>query len=207
MKPSVSIASRTESSSTGAEPKVTTTSNAKVISSVSDVLEITSKAFENVGNDIADLAEAADEFMTSLRIQRDNFISQSKGKARALTEQIQNLNEVMIYRNERAKNRARELRKRGEELLWNTQETLKKRTERARRRAKELGKSVLESEAWMTYQKVQEEEVESRLSGGENGGGGGAKNKKRGRSRSRKDKENARAHRKELRRSLRSKPR
>jgi len=203
LKPSASIAPRTDGSSSGsnnilfgdqtassssADPKATI-SNPKVIS---DVLDVTAKAIENVGNDIAYLTEAADELITSLRVQRDNIISQSKGKARALSEQIQNLNEEMVYRNERAKTRARKLKKRGEELLWNTQEGLKKRTERARKRAKELGKSVLESDAWVTYQKVQEE-FESRLSGVDKGQRGKQKKSKR-------DKENAKACRKESRR-------
>lgn len=137
-------------------------------------------------------------------MQRDNLISQSKGKARALSEQIQNLNEEMTYRNERAKTRAREMKKRGEELLWNTQEKLKKRTERARRRARELGNSVLESEAWATYQKVQEE-MESRLGGGQKGKQQ-KKSKKGKEKKNKKDKENAKACRKESRRLSRNLP-
>jgi len=217
MKPSVSIVSRTDggssgsntilfgdqtasssgsSSSSSGNPKAT--ANPKVISSVSDVLDATSKALENIGNDIVYLTEAADELMTSLRMQRDNIITQSKGKARALSEQLQNLNEEMIYRNERAKSRARELKKHGEELLWNTQERLKKRTERARTKAKELGKSVLESEAWATYQKVQKE-VENHLGGDvrENGGEDGGNNRQRVKQRkNKKDKGNFKVYRK-----------
>lgn len=193
-------------SSSGGDPKATI-SNPKVIGSVSDVLDATTKALENVGSDIADLVEAADELLISLRMQRDNIISQSKGKARALGEQIQNLNEEMIYRNERAKTRARELKKRGEELLWNTQDRLMKRTERAKRRAKELGK-VFELEAWATYQKVQEE-MGSRLSGGGvwgNEGGDRTKGQEpRKQKRSRKDKENAKACQKAWRRLPRNK--
>ena len=189
----------TASTSSG-EPKATT-SNPRVIGSVSDVLDATSKAIENVGNEIAYLSEAADEFVSSLRMQRDNFVSQSKGKARALSEQFQNLNEEMVYRNERAKTRARKLKKRGEEILLNTREMLMKRTEKAKRRAKELGKSVLESDAWVTYQKVQEE-MESHLSGG----GGGDKKGQMGKQRkSKRGKENAKACRKESRLLLRSK--
>lgn len=207
MKPSVSIASHIDgggsSSSSSGNPKATTSSS-RVMGSVSDVLDVTSKAIEYVGNDIAYLTEAADELVASLRLQRDNLISQSKGKARALSEQIQNLNEEMIYRNQRAKTRARELKKRGEQLLWNTQERLSKRTERARKRAKELGKSVFESEAWATYQKVQQE-MESRLLGGsmegDEGGSGGQANGRKGKE----DKENARACRKESRRLSRNK--
>ena len=215
MKPSVSVVSRTDSSggsgsntipfgdqtassssSSSSNPKATT--NPKLISSVSDVLDATSKALENIGNDIVYLTEAADELMTSLRMQRDNIITQSKGKARALSEQLQNLNEEMIYRNERAKNRARELKKRGEELFRNTQERLEKRTERARTKAKELGKNVLESEVWATYQKVQEE-VENHLSGDvrENGCGDGGNNRQRGKQ-NKKDKGNVKVYRKGL---------
>ena len=219
VKPSVSIISRRDgsgnsgsnndqtasSSSSGGNPKATTSNPKVVIGSVSDVLDATSKAIENVGNEIAYLSEAADELISSLRMQRDNLVSQSKGKARALSEQIQNLNEEMVYRNERAKTRAKKLKKRGEELLWDTQEMMKKRTEKAKKRAKELGKSVLESDAWVTYQKMQEG-MESRLSGGGGGGGGGDKKGQMGKQKkSKKDKENVRACRRESRRLLRNK--
>ena len=219
MKPSVSVTSdvssnsgsnsivfeaQTASSSSG-DPKATTSNPKVVIGSVSDVLDATSKAIENVGNEIAYLSEAADELISSLRLQRDNLVSQSKGKARALSEQIQNLNEEMVYRNERAKTRARKLKKHGEEMLWNTQEMLKKRTEKAKKRAKELGRSVLESDAWVTYQKVQEE-MESRLSGVGGGDGvGGGKGQTGKQKKSKKGKENSKACRKESRRLLRNK--
>lgn len=215
LKPSVSVTSRTDggsnggsnnivfeaqtAGSSGGDPKATT-SNPKVIGSVSDVLDATSKAIENVGNEIAYLSEAADELISSLRIQRDNLVSQSKGKARALSEQMQNLNEEMVYRNERAKTRAKKLKKHGEEMFWHTQEMLTKRTEKAKKRAKELGRSVLESDAWASYQKVQEE-MESLLSGGGGGGGGGGQMGKQKKSR----KENVKACRKESRRLLRNK--
>jgi len=187
---------QTASSSSG-DSKATASNPKVVLGSVSDVLDATSKAIENVGSEIAYLSEAADELLSSLRMQRDNLVSQSKGKARAFSEQIQNLNEEMVYRNERAKTRARKLKKHGEEMLWNTQEMLKKRTEKAKKRAKELGKSVLESDAWVAYQKVQEE-MESRLSGG---GGGG----EMGKQKNKKGKENSKACRKESRRLLRNK--
>jgi hypothetical protein len=215
-KPSISVASRTDgssnsggsnivfgdqtASSSSGDPKATTSNPKVVIGSVSDVLDATSKAIENVGSEIAYLSEAADELLSSLRMQRDNLVSQSKGKARALGEQIQNLNEEMVYRNEKAKTRARKLKKHGEEMLWNTQEMLKKRTENAKKRAKELGKSVMESDAWVAYQKVQEE-MESRLSGGGCGGGGQMGKQKK----IKKGKENSKACRKESRRLLRNK--
>ena len=219
LKPSASITSHTDgssssgrnnivfgdqtASSSSGDPKATTSNPKVVIGSVSDVLDATSKAIENVGNEIAYLSEAADELISSLRLQRDNLVSQSKGKARALSEQIQNLNEEMVFRNERAKTRARKLKKHGEEMLWNTQEMLKKRTEKAKKRAKELGKSVLESDAWVTYQKVQEE-MESRLNGVGGVGEGGGKGQMGKQRKSKKGKENRRC-RKESRRLLRNK--
>jgi len=79
---------------------------------------------------------------------------------------------------------------------------LKKRTEKAKQRARELGKNVLleSSEAWVTYQKKVQEEMESRLSGGRDKKGQMGKQKK-----SKKDKENVRACRKESHRLLRNK--
>lgn len=145
---------------------------------VTEALDATTKALaEAVGNDLAELAEAADELFVSLREQTDHVIRQSKGKARAFGEQIQNLNEELVSRNERAKRRAKELKKKGEEMVRGATNEFKKRTTRAKKRARALKKSVVDgsTEAWKTYEKSQAD-WESALSG---------------RKRARKDKENA----------------
>jgi hypothetical protein len=128
------------------------------LNSVTDVLDATTKALaEAVGSDLAELVEAADDLLVNLREQTDNVIRQSKGKARAFGEQIQNLNEEMVSRNERAKKRARELKKKGEELVRGARKGFSERTTKAKRRARELKKTVVDggTEAWKTYEKTQ----------------------------------------------------
>ncbi|KAF8968101.1 hypothetical protein BDZ97DRAFT_1800866 [Flammula alnicola] len=177
MKPPTSvIASRTDSRATillaGADRAggIPTAANIK-LNSVSEVLDATTKALaEAMGNDLAELVQTADELMVSIREQTDNVIRQSKGKARAFGEQMQNLNEEVVKRNTRAKKRARELKKKGEEMVRDARKELKEKTRRAkkelkektgkaRKRAKALRQSVVEggAEAWKRYEKSQEE--------------------------------------------------
>ena len=84
------------------------------------------------------------------------MVRQSKGKARAIGE-------VVVARNERAKMRAKEITKKGGEIVRGATEGLKEgfkeRSGRARRRAKELKKTVLDggNEALRSYGKAQEE--------------------------------------------------
>lgn len=128
------------------------------LNSVTEVLDATTKALaEAVGSDLAELVEAADDLLVNLREQTDNVIRQSKGKARAFGEQIQNLNEEMVSRNKRAKKRAQELKKKGEELVRGARKEFSERTTKAKKRARALKKSVVDggTEAWKTYEKTQ----------------------------------------------------
>ncbi|KAF9477933.1 hypothetical protein BDN70DRAFT_896145 [Pholiota conissans] len=123
----------------------------KLNSAVSNVLDATSKRLaEAMGSDLTELAEAADDLL-------DSVIRQSKGKARAFGEQIQNLNEEVVARNERAKQRARELKKMGGELMREARKEFAQRTVKAKKRAKALRKSVVDggTEAWKTYEQAQ----------------------------------------------------
>jgi len=143
----------------GAIPKLTIATAATTLNlnAVSEAFDATTKAFtEAVSNDLNELAEAADEFLASIREQTDNMVRQSKGKARAIGE-------VVVARNERAKMRAKEITKKGGEIVRGATEGLKEgfkeRSGRARRRAKELKKTVLDggNEALRSYGKAQEE--------------------------------------------------
>ncbi|KDR76200.1 hypothetical protein GALMADRAFT_247459 [Galerina marginata CBS 339.88] len=148
------------------------------LNTVSEVFDATTKALAvAVGTDLAELAEAADELLTHLRQQTDNVIRQSKGKARAFGESIQNLNEEVVSRNNRAKKRAKELKEMGKEFVLGATTELRERTRKARTRARALKKSVVEggsearraaqkaaqsmveggSEAWKTYEKAHSE--------------------------------------------------
>ncbi|KAF8149974.1 hypothetical protein B0H34DRAFT_731963 [Crassisporium funariophilum] len=185
MKPSVSVASRTDGGSTillggdsraggsGSGKTAKATLHPKVVNSVSEVLEATTKALaEVVGNDLTELAEAADELLTTLRVQTEQAIKQSKGKARALGAQLHGIlsdEEARVrgevsFRNERAKTRAKEFRKKGGEFLVGARDVVRERTVKAKKRAREIGKRVVESEAWVGYQKAHGE-WEGRFSG------------------------------------------
>jgi hypothetical protein len=122
-------------------------------SPVSEVLE---KALsKTVGRDLAQLAGAADELIEALREQRDSVIRQSKGKARAFGDQIQNLNHGLVKRNERAKRRAKKLKNIGESLARGVHKELKARSDRAQKRAKQLREAVVEHgvEVLKTYER------------------------------------------------------
>jgi len=114
--------------------------------SISEAFDATTKALtETFGHDFADIVDAADELLTSFIEHTDNVIQQSKGKARALGEQIQNLNEEVVFRNERAKKRARELKKKGGDIVRAAKDELKERTRKARQRARELKQTVVDN--------------------------------------------------------------
>ncbi|KAF8910652.1 hypothetical protein CPB84DRAFT_1764270 [Gymnopilus junonius] len=186
--PSDSVtASRTESGSgstillgaaerLGAIPKSTVATAASAaanlkLNSMSEVLDATTKAIaEAVGTDLTELVEAADELLINLREQTDNVIRQSKGKARAFGEQIQNINDEFVRRNKRAKKRAKDLKEIGKDFVTGATKGIKDRTDKARKKAralkgsaveggteaaKVLQRSVIESEAWKTYEKAQ----------------------------------------------------
>lgn len=167
----------------------TTTSSASGFNfnSISEIFDATTKALaEAVGNDLAELVEAADDLMLSIREQTDR---QWKGKARAIGEQLQNLNEVVVSRHERAKMNARAFGKKAGEIVREATEELRTGTGRAQKKAREQMQSIVEggAEAWKVYERAQEE-WEGKLSGEE---------RRHGKSERRKDKqgkENDRYH-------------
>jgi dsDNA-specific endonuclease/ATPase MutS2 len=116
------------------------------LKSISEAFDATAKVLtEALGSDFTDVVDAADDFLTSFVEHIDNVIQQSKGKARALGEQIQNLNEEVMFRNERAKKRAKELKKKGGDIVRAAKEEMKERTKRARQRARELKQTVVDN--------------------------------------------------------------
>ncbi|PPQ69079.1 hypothetical protein CVT26_003554 [Gymnopilus dilepis] len=150
---------------------ITAASAAAKLNSMSEVLDATTKAIADaVGTDLTELVEAADELLVNLREQTDNVIRQSKGKARAFGEQIQNIPNEFVRRNKRAKKRAQDLKEMGKDFVVGASKGLKDRTDKARKKARALKGTVLESgteaakvlqrtlaesEAWKTYEKAQ----------------------------------------------------
>jgi exonuclease VII large subunit len=109
---------------------------------ISEAFDATTKALtEALGSDLVDVA---DDILASFIEHTDSVVQQSKGKARALGEQIQNLNEEVASRNQRAKKRAKELKKKGGDFVRAAKEELKERTRRARHRARELRQTAVD---------------------------------------------------------------
>lgn len=161
--------------------------------SVSEMFDATSKALvEAVGNDLAELVEAADDLMLSI-CEQTNY--QWKGKARVIGEQLQNFNEVVMSKHERAKMNARAFGKKAGEIMREATEPLRTGTGRAQKKAREQMQSLIEggAEAWKAYERAQEE-WEDELSGKESKHG---KERRHGKSERRRDKhgkENDRYH-------------
>ena len=116
------------------------------LKSISEAFDATAKVLTDaLGNDFADVVDAADDLLSSFIEHTDSVIQQSKGKARALGEHIQTLNGEVTFRNERAKKRAKELKKKGGDIVRAAKEELKERTRRARERARELKQTVVDN--------------------------------------------------------------
>lgn len=116
------------------------------LKSISEAFDATTKVLtEALGSDFSDLVDVADDLLTSFMEHTDSVIQQSKGKARALGEQIQNLNDGVVFRNQQAKKRAKELKKKGGDIVRAAKEELKERTRRARERARELRQTVVDN--------------------------------------------------------------
>jgi hypothetical protein len=128
--------------------------------SVSEVFDATTRALAGaVGSDFGELIEAADELLLNIREQTDSVSRQWKGKARAIGEQLQNLNEEVVSRHERAKMNARAFGKKAGEIVRGATEELRAGTGRAQKKARKQMQSIVEggTEAWKTYERAQEE--------------------------------------------------
>ncbi|TFK28109.1 hypothetical protein FA15DRAFT_585009 [Coprinopsis marcescibilis] len=135
------------------EAEATTALGFKFIDSLSEVLGVTTKSVAKAvgSDDSSELFDGLDDLMASIRTQTDDLIKQSKGKARAFGDQVQ---ETLNYRNDRARTRAKELRKRGEEFINSATANFIERTDVARKRAQRIRESLRQSEAWQYYQEV-----------------------------------------------------
>ncbi|KAF9532612.1 hypothetical protein CPB83DRAFT_847066 [Crepidotus variabilis] len=152
----------TSTGSSSAKPSSSSTSSN--FKHVSNAFDVTTKVInEVVNNDLNELIGAADELLATILTQTESVIRQSKGKARAMLgeqiQNVQNLNEGVVARNEKAKQRAKDIKAKGHQMMKGAKEELLERTERAKKRARELKQSVVESgsEAWKTYEKAHEE--------------------------------------------------
>lgn len=102
---------------------------------------------EVVRHDVKELMEALDELMRAIGRQTNIIKEQSRSKAQVLRELLQ-------YRNARARDKARELREKGEYLVTFAGERLKERAYIAREKAKILKDNLMTSDAWRAYSKA-----------------------------------------------------
>lgn len=102
---------------------------------------------EVVRHDLKELMEALDELMCAIGRQTNIIKEQSRSKAQVLRELLQ-------YRNARAREKARDLREKGEHLVLSAAERLKERAYIARVKAKSLRDNLMTSDAWRAYSKA-----------------------------------------------------
>ncbi|KAL0580948.1 hypothetical protein V5O48_001040 [Marasmius crinis-equi] len=123
----------------------------KLVDSLSEIVEVTVKALiEVVHHDFAELLLAVDELVASIRRRSRIVVEQSRNTVHVVREQLQ-------YRNERAKNKARELTEKGFRLMSYAGNAFAGRTYVARKRAQSLKEGVAGSDAWGHYSKAQGE--------------------------------------------------
>ncbi|KAJ6531770.1 hypothetical protein B0H19DRAFT_1188471 [Mycena capillaripes] len=126
----------------------------KVVDSLSEVVDATMKALEEVvGRDLKELMTALDDLMRAIGRQTTMIVADTKSRAQILRERLN-------YRNERAKGKARELKQMGEQFVSFAGERLKARAEIAKTRAHSLKKSFMSTGVWRTYVQAHGEWVE-----------------------------------------------
>lgn len=129
-----------------------------LVESLSETLGVTTKSIiRAINEDGGDLMDGLDDLMNAIKSQTDDLIKQSKGKARALQDQVQAVGEALQYRNNRAKTRAKALKRVGEELFTTAGEHIRERTTVAKDRARRIREVVEETPAWEYYDLAQRE--------------------------------------------------
>ena len=141
-----------------AEPSATASAvGMSFVNSLSEVLGVTTKSILKTVKQDKELMESLDELMTVVRTQTDDIIKQSKGKARAIGDQVQALGDTLQSRNDQARHRARAIRRKGKAILESAQEKMRERTAIARVRARKIRASVGTLEALQVYQQAQDD--------------------------------------------------
>ncbi|KAJ6513273.1 hypothetical protein C8R45DRAFT_963067 [Mycena sanguinolenta] len=126
----------------------------KLVDSLSQVVDATMKALEEVvGRDLKELMTAIDTLMRAIGVQVSAILADSKSQAQILRKHL-------LYRNERAKGKARELMQTAEQFVSSASERLMARAEIAKTRAKSLTKSFMGNSVWRTYAEAHGEWIE-----------------------------------------------
>ncbi|GLB40451.1 hypothetical protein LshimejAT787_0803220 [Lyophyllum shimeji] len=144
-----------------------------VVDSLSEVLDV---RVARLRNDLDELIESLDELGRAISRQTKKRVDLSKGKAREFRERVQ-------YRHDRARGRAKELKKKGEEIIYSAGEHLIGRTKVAKQRARDLTTNLAKTEVGRAYQKAHAEWVamlKDKGGGKEKGGEGGQAGRRNG---------------------------
>ncbi|KAJ7494710.1 hypothetical protein B0H11DRAFT_2003080 [Mycena galericulata] len=127
------------------EESAVTSLSLKLSDSLSEIAETMIKAVEEVvARDFKELKNALDALMRAIGRQTTMIVEDSKSRAQVLRERLQ-------YRNDRARDKARELKQMGEQFVSIAGERFKARAELAKTRAHSLKKSLMSTTAWRTY--------------------------------------------------------
>ncbi|KAG7451151.1 uncharacterized protein BT62DRAFT_401561 [Guyanagaster necrorhizus] len=119
----------------------------RAVDSLSLILDSTMKALiEAVQHDLKELMEAIDELSRAIRRQTDTIFDKSKSTSQVVREAVK-------HRHERAKDKAKELKEFGGQLISYAGDTLMGRTRVAQQKAHKLKENMLASETWRIYQK------------------------------------------------------
>ncbi|KAK7033113.1 hypothetical protein R3P38DRAFT_2521408 [Favolaschia claudopus] len=117
----------------------------KFVDSLSEVADATMKALEQVvGPDFREVMMAIDSLIRAIGRQAEAIVADSKSRAQILRN-------LLKYRNQRAKGKARELQQTAEKYVSAASERLKARAEIARTRAQVIKKGLMTSSAWRAY--------------------------------------------------------
>lgn len=125
----------------------------RLVDSLSEIVESTAKALIHVAQtDFKELSAALDDLMNAVNTQVDSAVDESKNAA-------QSVHEHFVYRNERAKGKARKLKAQSDQLLIYVSDEFKARTNVAKQRAMSLKENVVGSHAWRSYSQTHKEWV------------------------------------------------
>lgn len=126
----------------------------KFVDSLSEVVDATMKALEEVvGRDFRELMMALDDLMRAIGHQATAIVADSKSRAKILRARLH-------HRNERAKEKARELKQTAEQFVASAGKRLKARADIAKTRAQTLKQSFMATSVWRTYAQAHGEWIE-----------------------------------------------
>ncbi|KAK0204783.1 hypothetical protein DFS33DRAFT_1322791 [Desarmillaria ectypa] len=120
----------------------------RAVDSLSHILDSTMKALiEVVQHDLKELMEAIDELSRAIKRQTDTILDKSRSTSQVVREAVK-------HRHDRAKDKAKELKEIGGQLISYAGNSLMGRTRVARQKAHKLRENMWASETWRMYQKA-----------------------------------------------------